>query len=236
MAKAIKAYHAKHPFHFGITTGDNFYYESFPSPDDPRWKISWVNQYQSLGIPFYISLGNHDWYEPAGPISEVIYSRTSKSWKLPAYYYTYTAGDAQFFAINTNALTDKQLTWLREELAKSKARWKIVYGHFPVYEQMSDYTEPQQRLLLPMFKEFGVDLYLCGHHHTMQHWTVDGIEYLVTGAGGMINYPLNDSTKTGRKFMMSAPGFAAVEVTHDVMTFRFIGAKDQILYEYRRKK
>jgi tartrate-resistant acid phosphatase type 5 len=236
VAATIRAYMKKHPFNFGITTGDNFYPTSFPSPEDPNWKISWVDQYDDLGFPFYISLGNHDWYEPNGPVSEHMFSRTSKSWKFPAYYYTYTAGPAQFFAINTNALTEKQLHWLRTELAKSKAKWKIVYGHFPAYEQMNDYTEPQQKLLVPIFKEFGVDLYMCGHHHTMQHWNVDGVDYAVAGAGGAVNYPLNDSVKVGRRFMMSAPGFAAVEANESSLTVRFIGLKEQLLYEYTRKK
>lgn len=236
VAASIRSYHQKHPITFGITTGDNFYPTSPPSPEDPRWRISWVDQYESLGIPFYISLGNHDWYEPNGPISEHIFSRTSKSWKFPAYYYSYTAGPAQFFAINTNALTEKQLSWLRNELAKSKAKWKIVYGHFPAYEQMNDWVEVQQKLLVPIFKEYGVDIYICGHHHTMQHWNVDGVDYAVAGAGGASNYPLNDTASVGRKFMMSAPGFAAVEANDKELTLRFIGLKEQVLYEYTRKK
>jgi tartrate-resistant acid phosphatase type 5 len=244
LAAVMRARHATTPFSFGLTTGDNFYPTSFPSPGHPGWKTAWDDQYASLGIPFYISLGNHDWAEPAGPMGEYIYALTSRTWRLPALYYTYTAGPAQFFALNTNALTERQLTWLKGELARSTARWKIVYGHFPVYEQ-TDYTvEPQRRLLLPILKEYNVDMYLAGHHHTVQHWQVDGIDYVVTGAGGAANYSLGDTTRANRarRFVASRPAFAELEVSEGAIAVRFVGiAPNQpgepvVLYEYARRR
>ncbi len=244
LAAVMRARHATKPFSFGLTTGDNFYPTSFPSPTDSGWKTSWEKQYASLGIPFYISLGNHDWAEPAGPMGEYVYALVSKTWRLPALYYTYTAGPAQFFAINTNALTERQLAWLRRELARSTAKWKIVYGHFPVYEQ-TDYTvEPQRRLLLPILKQYKVDMYLAGHHHTVQHWQMDGIDYVVTGAGGAMNYSLGDTTQANpaRKFVASRPAFAELEVSEGAITVRFVGiapaqsGAPAVLYEYARRR
>ena len=256
LANVMRAYHATKPFTFGITTGDNFYPTSFATPTDAGWKTSWDDQYAAMGIPFYVSLGNHDWGEPAGPVGEYVYGLTSKSWRLPSLYYTYTAANAQFFAINTNALTERQLTWLRAELARSTAKWKIVYGHFPVYEQ-TDYTvERQRQLLLPLLRQYKVDLYLAGHHHTMQHWQMDGIDYVVTGAGGASNYDLGDTTKANpaRRFVASRPGFADVEVSEGALTVRFVGIRapaaagppgsgraaaggeSVVLYEYVRRR
>jgi hypothetical protein len=250
----MRAYHATKPFAFGLTTGDNFYPTSFTSPRAAGWKAAWEDQYAAMGIPFYVTLGNHDWGEPAGPMGEYVYGLTSRSWRMPAFYYTYTAGPAQFFAINTNALTERQLTWLRAELARSTAKWKIVYGHFPVYEQ-SDYTVARQRqLLLPILEQYKVDMYLAGHHHTIQHWQMDGIDYVVTGAGGASNYSLGDTTKANpaRKFVASRPAFADVEVADGSLTVRFVGiggsatrtaaatsgvkAEPVVLYEYVRRR
>jgi Calcineurin-like phosphoesterase len=151
---------------------------------------------------------------------------------------TFTAGPAQFFAINTNELTERQLSWLRDALAASTAKWKFVYGHFPVYEQ-TDYTvEPQQEKLLPILKEFHVDAYFAGHHHSMHHWFIDNTDYIVAGAAGAPNYSLEDTTATapGRMFALSAPGFAVAEVQDSVFRLRFIGGSGRVLYEYERRK
>jgi hypothetical protein len=99
-------------------------------------------------------------------------------------------------------------------------------------------------------------MYLAGHHHTMQHWQVDGIDYVVTGAGGAQNYDLGDTTKANpaRKFVASRPGFADVEVTERSLTVRFVGmsltapttspatarqgapGQPVVLYEYVRRR
>lgn len=240
LAEAMRVRHARRPFNFAVTTGDNFYPTSFPTPDDPAWEISWDRLYGPLGIPFYISLGNHDWYEPTGvgPTAQYVRGRMGTGWKLPAFYYTFTAGPAQFFAINTQLMTPGQLAWLREALAASRARWKIVYGHFPVFEQTNYTVEPQQRMVLPLLQEFGVDLYLAGHHHSIQHWQLEGIDYVVTGAGGATSYSLGDTTasKPGRRFIASIPGFAELDIAQDSVVLRFVGLGEREVYRYVRRR
>lgn len=243
VAQVIGQYHRLHKFTFGITTGDNFYPTSFASPTDSAWKKSWDDLYTPLGIPFYISLGNHDWGEPAGPLAQHIYGLTSPSWKLPAFYYSYVAGPAQFFALNTNALTEKLLSWLRSELARSTAPWKIVYGHHPVFEQTDYAVERQRQLLLPILRQYGVDMYLAGHHHSLQHWQVEGLDYVVTGAGGARNYGLGDTVTADarRRFVASRPGFADLEITDSTLSLTFVGVGDRsaapvVLYRYTRRK
>jgi hypothetical protein len=243
VAQVIGQYHRLHKFTFGITTGDNFYPTSFASPTDSAWKKSWDDLYTPLGIPFYISLGNHDWGEPAGPLAQHIYGLTSASWKLPAFYYSYVAGPAQFFALNTNALTEKLLSWLRSELARSTAPWKIVYGHHPVFEQTDYAVERQRQLLLPILRQYGVDMYLAGHHHSLQHWQVEGLDYVVTGAGGARNYGLGDTVTADarRRFVASRPGFADLEITDSTLSLTFVGVGDRsaapvVLHRYTRRK
>src|SRR6266705_140231 len=51
----------------------------------------------------------------------------------PSPYYTFSAGPAQFFALDTNEVSEAQLLWLDAELKKSSAKWKLVYGHHPIY-------------------------------------------------------------------------------------------------------
>ena len=116
VAAAMRTYHQQRPFDFAVTLGDNFYSIGMASPDDPRWKTWWSDLYDSLGIPFYATLGNHDWGQPNSPAAEILYSARSKSWRMPAAYYTFTAGAAQFFALDTDVISEAQLLWLIEAI------------------------------------------------------------------------------------------------------------------------
>ena len=133
LAGVMANYHKAAPFDFGVTLGDNFYSIGMESPDDPRWKTQWEQLYSPLGILFYTSLGNHDWGQSDSPAAEILYTAKSQSWRMPAPYYTYTAGPVQFFALDTNELSDRQLMWLKDGLMQSTAKWKVVYGHHHIY-------------------------------------------------------------------------------------------------------
>jgi len=122
VASAMQRYHRDQPFDFAITLGDNFYSLGMESPADPRWKNWWNELYDPLGIKFYASLGNHDWGFADSPAAEVLYTQKSPSWQMPATYYSFTAGAVQFFALDTNEIPEAQLSWLKEELANSRAR------------------------------------------------------------------------------------------------------------------
>jgi hypothetical protein len=82
-------------------------------------------------------------------------------------------------------MSEAQLLWLRDELKKSTAKWKVVYGHDQVYSAVrGDNDDPIERLL-PILEENRVDLYLCGHEHLFQHLKRAGsVHYFVNGAAG----------------------------------------------------
>jgi hypothetical protein len=168
--------------------------------DAQVWKLRWENLYTPLGIPFYASLGNHDYGHPpiicpaerASPEAEIAYTEHSKSWHMPARYYTYIAGRVRFFAIDTEGWSEKQLSWLKSELqatfGEPGVSWRIVYGHHPMYTSGVHLNERRigelRRELAPVFKQQKVDFYIAGHDHDMEHLKADGIEYLICGTGG----------------------------------------------------
>src|SRR5258707_1586263 len=92
VAATLRRYQARRPFHFGITLGDNFYPEGIAGPVDARWKRLWDEKYGALGIPFYPSFGNHDWYDGNSPAAEVLHTQHSRTWRFPAEVYTFPAG------------------------------------------------------------------------------------------------------------------------------------------------
>lgn len=235
VAGAIAESHHQNRFDLGITLGDNFYNEGMPSPTDSRWKKLWDELYDPLGIKVYASLGNHDWIMSDSPAAEILYSERSPSWRMPSPYYTFTAGPVQFFALDTNEVSEAQLIWLDEELKKSTSKWKLVYGHHPIY---SDGEHGDNRILaerlLPVLAN-RVDVYLTGHDHILNHIKAEsGVQFFVSGGGGAGLYRVKPGPRT--LFSQSANGFTIVEANADSMKVKFIGADAKDLYEYSLRK
>lgn len=220
VAAAIVAMGKAAPFDFGITFGDNFYPSGMTSTDDPRWHDWWEALYGPLGVAFYPSFGNHEWYSDDGAVSELAYR--SPTWRFPAPYYTYTAGSVQFFVVDTTEISEAQVLWLDREISASKAHWKVVYGHHPIFApeataKAGAYMKTMQARLWPVIRG-RVDAYLCGHQHAMAHMDpVDGVHFFMSGGGGA---PLGKVAKNapGALFAESRFGFLTLEADASRLT------------------
>jgi tartrate-resistant acid phosphatase type 5 len=220
VAAAMLRYHEQHRFDFGLTLGDNFYPRGMESPADPRWLTWWSALYDPLKIHFYATLGNHDWNHPDSPAAEILFAHRSSSWRMPATYYTFEAGPVQFFALDTDIISEAQLRWLSEELHKSRATWKVVYGHHPIYSagQHEDNDEKIAQLL-PVLRN-RADVYLAGHDHDMQHLKPEGrLHFFVAGSAGKLR-----TIEPGPRslFARSANGFAVLEADARALTVKFV--------------
>ncbi len=240
IAQGLRKVFEQRHFDFGITLGDNFYLYGMSSPRDPRWLSDWEALYSPMGIKFYASLGNHDWYQPDSPAAEVLYTTHSGTWRMPTIYYSYTAGPVEFFALNTEVLTENQLLWLKKGLEKSKATWKIVYGHHPVYaaartERDSDIKVTAERLL-PVLRG-RADAYLAGHDHLLAHMKPEeGVEYFIAGGGGSEKYPFDARNSPRTLFVQSTFGFLTVDATPNALRFVFVNPEGRELYSHTVKK
>ncbi len=131
---------------FALYLGDNIYETGVSGVDDEQFKLKFEDPYQALDFPFYVALGNHDYGsfgsnampEDARSAAQVEYTAHSAKWVMPYYYYAVEAGQAAFFALDTNAIVlnqfrgrAEQQRWLDEALAMSEAPWKLVFGHHP---------------------------------------------------------------------------------------------------------
>ena len=235
-AAAMAELHKKTPFDFGVTLGDNFYSAGMVSPADPRWKTQWEELYDPLKVKVYASLGNHDWVLSDSPAAEILYSSSSPSWRMPSPYYTFTAGPVQFFALDTNEISEAQLMWLDAELKNSTSKWKVVYGHHPIYSdgEHGD-SQPLIRRLLPLLRN-RADIYLVGHDHILNHIKAEaGVEFFVSGGGGARLYRVKPGPRT--LFAQSLNGFVVLEADAGSLKVRYIGAADsKQLYEYTMRK
>jgi len=236
VTQALVATHKKQPFDFGITLGDNYQDDGSYGPKDPRWAKYWEHHYPQLGIPFYASLGNHDWNNPAGPVAELLYQNSA--WKLPALYYTYTAGPVQFFVLNTVLLSERQRLWLERELKASTARWKVVYGHYQIYSALRGDNAPLIQDILPLLEAHGVDVYLCGHEHLFQHLKPAGrVHLFVNGAAGAGARKAEKPNYPNVQFMAeSRQGFTVLEATMETLKFQFIDETGTEFYSHTLRK
>ncbi len=246
VAEAMGRKAAEDPVEFVILLGDNFYSWGVDSVDDPQWdtKFEKMYAYPSLKAPFYAALGNHDHY--GNPFAQVRYTAKSSRWKMPAPYYTFSVMiddslKAQFFALDTTSIVHQkqnfvdQLQWLDEQLRTSKAEWKIVYGHHPVYS--SGYYGIDRylvKVLEPVFRKYKVDLYMSGHDHDLELIKSNSETfYLISGAG---SEPRPVRAGENSIFASSSLGFAWISILKDELTIQFISANSSTEYEYRIKK
>lgn len=241
---------------FVVATGDNFYPYGVASTQDYHWISSFETIYtaQSLHVKWYPVLGNHDY--ASNPDAEVAYSKISSRWTMPSRYYsrTFTIGaDTLLMAfIDTDPIEKEmrgapndsikypagavsvQRQWLENLLAASKARWKIVVGHHPLYtggwRKDSRDTKNMKDFLEPIFTKYKVDIYIAGHEHHLEHIKPGGpTHYVISGAASEAR-PVSVYPGIGM-FAAAVQGFATFSVTHDQVLIQFIDHKDKIVHE-----
>lgn len=230
LAKTIASYHQRRPLDLAVTLGDNFYSVGMESPSDPRWQTQFEQLYGALGITFYPALGNHDWGHPDSPAAEILYSATTTTWRMPASYYTFTAGPVQFFALDTqSAASDKQLAWLDAELARSQSRWKVVYGHHPIYSGGNYEDRPDLIARLLPILQGRADVYLAGHDHNLQALRPEGsLHFYIAGGGGAGLYDLRPYERS--IFASRANGFAVIDGDDQHLTVSLVDSTGQAVF------
>jgi len=225
VAAQMAAFRRVFAFDFVVMLGDNIY--GGATPEDYRLKFEMpYKPFLDDGVHFYAAIGNHD--DPNQPSYAPFHMRGHR-------YYTFLADrsllarltdtDARFFMIDTETLNRTQLTWLDEELARSKARWNIAAFHRPIYSS-GRYSLPAQILrasLEPIFERHDVRLALSGHEHFYQRTRPQkGITYFVSGgAGSLRRGDLRRSSLTAGGFDLDYH-FMLFEITRDRVYFQAI--------------
>jgi acid phosphatase len=181
-----------------LMLGDNFYENGVQSVDDPRFHTDFEDLFnrQTFDCPFYVCLGNHDYY--GNTDAQVEFTKVSDRWKMPSKYFRVTEFAGQeavdIFVIDTVPIHEndqhaaKQLAWFETELSASSARWKIVVGHHPaITGGRHEVSETIRSVLPPLLEKYGVDLYLSGHDHDLQlNDSHQGWLQIVSGAGSKL--------------------------------------------------
>lgn len=243
---------------FVISTGDNFYPAGVSGVADSQWIYSFENVYDapSLQCKWMAVLGNHDY--SLNPQAQVDYTFESDRWFMPARYYDTSiaiGNDSILFVFLDTEPIEKQLrripadnikyfpgyvgqqlTWLKDVLSSSKAKWKIVTGHHPLHtggsRRHNSRVKKLRKLLQPILYSNHVDLYLSGHEHHLEllkpkkgptHYVISGAGSETRHVGGLKRY---------RRFAARKIGFVSISISSQTGMIQFISDKKKLLYDY----
>jgi tartrate-resistant acid phosphatase type 5 len=185
VAGGMNAFCLQNKCSVGLLLGDNFYPHGVSDTSDAQFQTKFEDIYKLLGFKFYPVLGNHDY---GGNIWAQV-DHESTHWKMGGEFYSISAGWIDLFALDTQQLkrsskSPAQRRWLQDILPKSKATWKVVYAHHPVYSHgFHGNSHALKKFLAPLLESSDVDFYLSGHDHDKELISEGGVEYVVCGAG-----------------------------------------------------
>jgi tartrate-resistant acid phosphatase type 5 len=253
VANALAAYaQSEHvPFTGMLLAGDNFYVKLPGGAADPQWQTLFEKMYDParLPMPFYVSLGNHD-YDGRKDIIELQYAalHPDSRWKFPARHYRIDLPAEHpmvtliMLDSNKQVLSDldwaDQRRWLDAELAKPRTTsWVICCAHHPLFSNgVAGNNGVLQRDWGTLFKKYHVDFYLCGHEHNLQHLEIPNwpISFVMCGGGGAHASPmLHDNLGP---FSRTVYGFAHFTFTAKKAVVAYIGTDDKPLHVFERTK
>jgi len=258
MEKLIKENNIK----FICGLGDNIYEHGVTSVDDNKFKTHFEKPYKNIKKKFYMCLGNHDYGEitPDEPISDsfqhqIDYTKHSDKWNLPERYYTFTKkyDDTiiDFFVLDTNLdlmdaeTIETQKEFMIKAIKKSKADWKILYGHH-TYRSTAGHGNAErdfEDFFNDLFDLGKIDIYMCGHDHTKQYIQKNHnnklLHLIVCGTGGKdYNYGifLENMNDCDLYFSSSNLGVGILFCKKNEIKMQFFNHLNKLEYEYSIKK
>ena len=252
-ADAMKIYASEYKPKLVLNTGDNFYYCGIHNTSDPQVSADSVELFGNIGLPWYNTLGNHDY--GFNPDAQLALNETIPTWIMDARYYhkrvvldtdaDTDTGNNESLVLNIIVLDTNpciadyrgndrakwdpcsiqyptcapmqgecmfhqniiqqdcktQLDWFNATLSGIPNKERVfVLGHHKADEiDVEDFQD--------LLTSGGVHLYLNGHNHNLEHYSIDGqAKYMTTGAGGMVIIGNNGNTG-GVKLHKTSPNF-----------------------------
>ena len=181
-----------------IITGDNIYEKGVKNIDDIQFINKFEKPYQKIKSQFYLLLGNHDYL--GDHQAQIEYTKRSKKWNMPDYYYSIKQKPCEIFMLNTNlnelSNTEriKQLEDMIQKIKISKEKYKIVCGHH-TWRSVGGHGDGDRLFeifMQELYKQAPFDMYICGHDHCKSVIKINinkkEIPVIVVGTGGK-SYP-----------------------------------------------
>jgi len=164
-----------------------------------NWKLKYFDMFKPVmqKAPHYATFGNHD-QDGATWLDEW----PSYYWMFPPFnednhegarsWYAFDYHNIQFVCLNSQLfysypnLKNQQTEWLQTKLARDDVDYTVVFYHVTSHTSAAPhqwdgiYSAEQWG---PLFEEANVPLVIAGHAHVYERLALNGVHYLVAGAG-----------------------------------------------------
>ena len=207
------------------------------SIDDPELQESFLTPFKPFletEIPFYLTVGNHDYKgDPA------VYLEVAKDYPSiyhPKNFYTKQFGKLCFFALDTT-IFDKlyyfykrggQIRWLEEEVERLKDQcyFSIAVAHHPLFSSGDrDRANPQLAIFLENYVFGTFDIYITGHNHVLADEGDHKKTLQLISATGAL--PGGSPLETDKgKFNIETPGYLKMTIDDNTARYEFVSAED----------
>jgi predicted MPP superfamily phosphohydrolase len=147
-------------------------------------------------LPVMPCVGNHEYLDVGPRLYRAFFElpRNGPIGIAKGLVYHFEAGDACFAVLDSTlaaydvAAAQQQAEWLDATLARTRASWKFVMLHHPIYPSHPWRDLPALReRFVPVFDKHHVDFVLQGHDHAYQRtYALKGHARARTPAGGTI--------------------------------------------------
>lgn len=224
-----------------LYVGDVVYEKGITDVDDKDFFEKFYNPYRKMlekNIPFYMSMGNHDWYWTGSGKHWVKLDEKYEAIKYPWYAYAVNLGQGLCitqFEIYKKSYHDDILEW-HEKVKKdgfySHCKFNLGFGHYPYWSPgMHGDIEGHRKEYL---EEMGVgelfNLYISGHDHFLaDEGTYKKTRLLISGSAGKLRGLEEDARKWG----LASRGYLVVDYKNEKASFYFVsvdGHKKQVVH------
>jgi predicted phosphodiesterase len=207
------------------------------SINDPELQDSFLTPFKPFletEIPFYLTVGNHDYKgDPA------VYLEVAKDYPSiyhPSNFYTKQFGKLCFFALDTT-IFDKlyyfykrgsQIRWLAEEVERMKdqCEFSIAVAHHPLFSSGDrDRANPQLAIFLENYVFGTFDIYITGHNHVLADEGDHKKTLQLISATGAL--PGGSPLETDKgKFNIETPGYLKMIIDDNAARYEFVSAEN----------
>jgi len=228
----------------GTGNEDDDWYASFYQP----------YRYILNRVPFFPTVGNHDAADTERSddreqLTDNLFLdhrfrrqiQTGRSSMDPGLFYRLQFGSlVELICLDTSIATEEMevehyfddpshFQWVRDALdpdTDAHPRWRIPFSHHPPFCAGPEHgsTKGMVERLVPLFEEAGVRLVLSGHEHNFQHSVVNGVHYVITGAGGKLRAESpSEFEAAGTREWAAAGHFLLVESDRERLLIQPVG-------------